>query len=425
MKISPKIIAREWLIFLASYLFVFLIIIGIILCRNVPFDPVAFVFPIFFYVIVCFVRSVIWAIKTVKQPGEKSGETSAPTPGDQKLKPAETLASPKKRSGLFDWLNKYTDFSPKAILWFSISLLSVCVAVWVLGFFSVNWSHLTPEQQGKTAASMTTGLLKIFFAVGILIWGIKGKTEKLFAASLAFAAATIIAIYYYVDARQNAIQNAKYTNSQVAQNANALLEYAQQNGNGKQLEIKPTGNAELDTIFSLMQGFYGDYLKQQTKMTQELNALNEASVFDDQVLTNKEFIKAELDKRIASQNIINSFAENVRPLFASLKQQCLDSSVSATTKQNFLATLDTTIPKYNGMFDAWVEVKKTDEKLLQFYYENFSDYELKDDKLLFANSTLRQKYAELSQEIQSASAKVDEYQKWFVEFTKAGLKKLQ
>ena len=425
MKISPKTIAREWLIFLASYLFVFLIIIGIILCRNVPFDSAAFVFPIFFYVIVCFVRSVIWAIKTVSQPGGKPRETSATIPVEQKLKPAEILVLPKKRSGLFDWLNKYTDFSPKAILWFSIFLLSVCVAVWVLGFVSVNWSHLTPEEQGKTAANMTTGLLKIFFAVGILIWSIKGKTEKLFAASLAFAAATIIAIYYYVDARQNAIQNAKYTNSQVAQNANALLEYAQQNGNEKQLEIKPTGNAELDTIFSLMQGFYGDYLKQQTKMTQELNALNEASVFDDQVLTNKEFIKNELDKRIAGQAIIESFVENVRPLFANLKQQCSNSNISNATKQNFLATLDTTIPKYNGMFDAWIEVKKADEKLLQFFYDNYSEYELKDEKLLFANSTLRQKYAELSQDTQSANAKVDEYQKWFEELTKAGFKKLQ
>ena len=198
MKISSKTIAREWLIFLASYLTCFLIITAIILCRNIPYDSDAFVTPLFFYGFICFVRSVIWSIKTVRQPKEKLGNPSPAIPAEQKLKTSEaTVSTTKNNSKTLEWFRKHTEVSPKTIFWFSIFLLSVCIVFWIYGFASVNWSSLSVEEQGKVAYKMVSGLFKVVFAVVVVTWSIKGKTEKLFTASVVFAIATAIAFYYY------------------------------------------------------------------------------------------------------------------------------------------------------------------------------------------------------------------------------------
>jgi len=199
MIISPKTIAKEWLIFLASYLITFLTIVTIILCKHIPPDSSVFIIPMFFYGFVCFVRSVIWASKTVRQPKKQIGNPSPDISVQQQLRKSEAIVSTtKKHSMILEWFINVTDFSPKVVLWISISLLLFCITVWVFGFASLNWSHLSPEEQGVASEHITNALLKLIVPVAICTIPIKGKLDKLFAASVLLALLTGVGVYWYL-----------------------------------------------------------------------------------------------------------------------------------------------------------------------------------------------------------------------------------
>jgi hypothetical protein len=315
--------------------------------------------------------------------------------------------------------------SQKTLFWISVSLLTVCFFLWVLGVASGHWSQLSPVKQGEAIGNIIVGMIKILFVAGLVSWGIKDKTEKLFAFSVVIAVSTVIAAYYFQVGRQEAQQKAQESDRILASNINSLQTYIQQGAVGNVPEFKQTGDADTDAFFNSMRDFYPEYLQGWRTMRQELEALQETDVFDDLVLTNKPTLESEIQKRIAGQQIVENFATNALPMLENLKVKYASLNLSEQFKQGVLKGIDGWIPQYKAMFAASIASKKADEDLLRFLDDNFQDYELKDGKILFSSVATEQQYDALAKKVQDASAEVDEFQKRGLAAVEAAKAKLQ
>lgn len=189
MKISKRAIAKEWLIFLLCYFVALTALIIDLVVNKYAFEPTVFIAPLIFYGIVCFVRSIIWSIKTVKKPATNQ-EVQALSKG------TEVNLNSRKDSSLAMLKNKILALSafelpPKFALWFSIIVTTISALWFAKGFIAASNSNLTPVEQGEISYRMTNGLIKIGLAVIVVTWGIKGKLEKFFAASVVLGLITI------------------------------------------------------------------------------------------------------------------------------------------------------------------------------------------------------------------------------------------
>ncbi|MGA2855190.1 MAG: hypothetical protein ABSE90_13830 [Verrucomicrobiota bacterium] len=76
------------------------------------------------------------------------------------------------------------------------------------------------------------------------------------------------------------------------------------------------------------------------------------------------------------------------------------------------------------MFASWINKQKADQDFLRFLDDNFDDFELKDGKIMFGNSTNVQKYAELAKNVQDAIAEAEGFQTRALNKTEAAKAKL-
>ncbi len=222
---------------------------------------------------------------------------------------------------------------------------------------------------------------------------------------------TAIAAYYFFDARHKAQEKAAETNRLEVDNINSLEKFIQGGATGDIPEFKPTGDTDSDTFFQTTRDFYTEYFQGWRKEGADIEALQEVSISDCLLFTNKFYLEPQIQDRIAGQQVIEGFKTNALSMIENYKQKCAALNVTEEYKQGILKSLDKMSPQFGAMFDASIKSQKTDQELLQFLHDSFGDYEFKDGTILFATEANRQKYDELAKQVQDASAEVDGFQK--------------
>jgi hypothetical protein len=340
-------------------------------------------------------------------------------------KPAESPMPDKTENKTATPKRILKEVSQKTLFWISVSLLTVCCLLWVLGFASGHWSQLSPAKQGEAIGNIIVGMIKIFFVAGLVSWGIKDKTEKLLAFSVVIAVSTAIGAYYFHVGRQEAQQKARESDTILASNINNLEGFIKGGATGDIPEFKPTGDADTDTFFQTTRDFYAEYFQGWRKAGADIEALQEMSISDCLLFTNKFYLEPQIQDRIAGQQVIEGFRTNALSMIENYKQKCAALNVTEEYKQGILKSLDKMSPQFEAMFDANIKSQKTDQALLQFLHDNFEDYEFKDGTILFATAANRQKYDELAKDVQDASSEVDGFQKRGLAAIEAAKLKLQ
>lgn len=349
------------------------------------------------------------APETVPPPLSIQDESPAPDKDKNKL---VTLPKIKKET------------SSKKLFWISIALLFPCCLVWFVGLASVHWSQLGPAD-GKADGKMIGGLLIISFAIWLAIREMKGKTEKLFACSVILATVTAIGTYYFLDARHKAQEKATESNRLEVDNVNSLEKFIQGGATGDIPEFKPTGDSDRDAFVLTARDFNTEYFQGWRKTGADIEALQEISISDCLLFTNKLYLEPQIQNRIAGQQIIAKFKTNALSMIENFKQKCAKLSVTEEYKQGILKSLDKMSPQYEAMFDASIKSQKTDQALLQFLHDNFEDYEFKDGAISFTTAAKRQKYDELAKDVLDANAEAEELQKRGLAAVEAAKAKLQ
>jgi hypothetical protein len=349
------------------------------------------------------------APETVPPPLSIQNESPAPDKDKNKL------ATPPK-------IKKET--SSKRLFWISIALLFPCCLVWFVGLASVHWSQLGPAD-GEAVGKMIGGLLMASFFIWLTIRDMKGKTAKLLTFSVVFAVMTAIAAYNFVEARHKTQEKAAESNRLEADNINSLEKFIQGGATGDIPEFKPTGDADTDAFFQTTRDFYTEYFQGWRKASADIAALQEMSISDCLLLTNKFYLEPQIQDRIADQQIIATFKTNALSMIANYRQKYTTLNATKESKQGFLKGVDEMSPQFEAMFDASIKSQKANQALLQFLHDNFEDYEFKDGTILFATAANRQKYDELAKEVQDASAEVDGFQKRGLAAVEAAKAKLQ
>jgi len=310
---------------------------------------------------------------------------------------------------------------PKFIFWISIALLSITGLVWIIGLSMVHWGQMSPAQQGEE----TVNLLKFFVVLGIITWFTKGRSEKLLTFSVVFAIMTAIATYYFFDARHKAQEKAAESNRLEVANINSLEKFIQGGATGEMPEFKPTGDTDTDAFFQTTRDFYVEYIQGWRRAGADIQALQEMSISDCLLFTNKLYLEPQIKNRIAGQQIIATFKTNALSMIEKFKQKCAKLNVTEEYKQGILKSVDKMSPQFGAMFDASIKSQTSDQTLLQFLYDNFEDYEFKDGTILFTTAATRQKYDELAKDVQDASAEADGFQKRGLAAIEAAKAKLQ
>ena len=157
----------------------------------------------------------------------------------------------------------------------------------------------------------------------------------------------------------------------------------------------------------------------------DIQTQQEKDLSDDSLLTNKANLEIEIQKRIASQEIIEKFATNALSMIENYQGKCALLNISELYKTNFLNGAKKISPQYKLMFASWVKMQKSEQEFLQFLNDNFEDYESKDRTISFASTANRQKYNELAKNVQDVSAEVDGFQKRGMAAVEAGKAKLK
>lgn len=317
------------------------------------------------------------------------------------------------------------EISTKTVYWISGVLLGVCALIWFACLAQVPWQRLSPARQGELIGNTVGGLLKMFIAIGLITWGIKRKGYKLLAISIACAICTVIFTYNFLDARHKTQQKTAAQNKQTVENISNLQRFIQAGAQGEIPEFKPTGDTDLDVFFQTTRNFYAKYFQDWRQMQSRLSSLQEGSISDDAILTNKANLDLEIQKRIASQEIIAEFGTNALSMISDFKHDCAALQVEEEFKQGVLKGINNMLPQYQAMFAAWVKSQKTEQTLLQFLHDSFQDYELKDDKIFFGSESNRRQYAALAKDVQDAATDVEAYQKRGVESLEATKRKFQ
>jgi hypothetical protein len=192
-----------------------------------------------------------------------------------------------------------------------------------------------------------------------------------------------------------------------------------------QYSNQQTGDADTDAIFQTTRDFYTEYFQGWRKASADIAALQEMSISDCLLTTNKFYLEPQIQDRIAGQQIIATFKTNALSMIEDYRQKCAALNVTEEYKQGILKGVDKMSPQFEAMFDASIKSQKADQAILQFVHDNFDDYEFKDGTILFATAANRQKYDELAKEVQDASAEADGFQKRGLAAIEAAKAKLQ
>jgi len=298
------------------------------------------------------------------------------------------------------------EIPPKTLYWISAALLIACGYVIFSGLNGSHWNQSNPGERSYEITKMIIGLVVFLFFAGSAASSAR-KGYKLFIFSVVCVICTAIGAYNFFDARHKAQEKAAESDRQLANELTSLQEFFKNGAVGDIPEFKPTGDKEEDALLQTLNDFYRKYVQIYREMNGKLQALDERSIFDDLLLTNKPSLESEIRKRIVGQQIIEAFTTSAVLMLEDARKRCKSQNVS---DDGALKSFDESVPQFKAMFASWIKIQKNDQEFLQFLDDNFTDYKLEDGKIMFGSSTNVQKYAELAKNVQDAITEAEGFQ---------------
>src|SRR6266404_8043907 len=151
-------------------------------------------------------------------------------------------------------------------------------------------------------------------------------------------------------------------------------------------------------------------------LNKELDALGEKGVFETSVLSNKASLDTEAAKRIEGQRIIAKYRTDFPRTIDAFRQR-LASSTELTNEQKkgAIAGLEASRQKvsqqYETMFNLLGNKEKAEYDFLSFMGGAFNEYQLRDRKISFNSTIVRERYHELAKEIEDTTKQTAAFSK--------------
>jgi hypothetical protein len=299
----------------------------------------------------------------------------------------------------------------------SILLLTLCG----FSFAFIAFKYFLGERSSEQDYHFTRALIgfgKALLGVFILAWlFFQNKENRLFASSILLSACFVYAGYCFKTSRSMqenvASQSVFSTNELVKLNDNyaRLKSYILNSGDGESLQFEDTGNTNLDAVFNLAKNFYSSYVREYNQANDKIKSLHETYITVDAVLTNKELIGLEIQKRKLAQNIIESFSSNAIPMCDTFLSNVVSLKLSDDYKKSIVEALRQAPLQYGHMFSVWSNIQKTEGKYYEFLHSNFDDYTLQDDALVFKSDANIKLCQALGQSVLDARGEAHQIQK--------------
>ena len=288
---------------------------------------------------------------------------------------------------------------------------------------SVHWSQFSPAKRGELSVNLLILLCKPLFIAGVCAWLVKRKDRRLLTFSVILAIFTAFMAFPRLSLKPE--PRSQENSAAIAANFNRLWEFAQKGDTGKAPELAATGDADTDAVFKVMRSFFQNLDLVRAKAQRELDALQKLNALDRSVITNKGTLDAEIQKRIASQRIIEQLAGDTLNVLKGARAQLEASSISQEFKRGALQAFDRIPPQFELVYGLQLKHEKAEEEFLQFMKGIFDNYQWTGKKLLFGNDTNAERCKELMQSVNNADAELHAFPKQNLERAQGDLGKVQ
>jgi hypothetical protein len=270
------------------------------------------------------------------------------------------------------------------------------------------------------------GASLLFTAIGVWLmvsyWA-KRPMRALLIVSVCWLLA-VAAIAYTI--QKSAESNKRFGNA-VREFATDARHYVEAGGSPPTFEA--TGDAANDLFGRFMNDLSREILTWMEAMNKELNGLEENDVFEISVLTNKASLEKEARKRIESQRIIGKYRNDLPRFINACREKFASYGVSdEKEKKNMLAGFDHARSNLSHqcetLFNLLGNKEKAEFDFLSFMAGTFNEYKLKDGKISFSGATAKQRYRELTNDIEDTAREVAAFRKELLDNANASLQKL-
>lgn len=283
----------------------------------------------------------------------------------------------------------------------SAALFAACALLWLIGLAAISWRNSDPGKLGEL-----TG--KIFGRVGVGLvaaWLLTGAEKRKGYRALWFAVICVgftgLAAYGFWEGMIQARQTSKQFTQTISEFGSNMLEFAQHGGTGALPSLKVTGKSAEDGLVGYLNALSGRVMPVIADMNREIADLQQRSIVDDIVLTNKSALQDEARKRVEGQRIIEKARDKLPRAIEGFRQNVASLELSGEDRRDVLDRMEKWIGKYSPqfqeMFDLLLKNQSAELDFLKFMASASGDYELRDGNISFGSATSKVKYRELAE----------------------------
>jgi hypothetical protein len=309
-------------------------------------------------------------------------------------------------------------------------------SIWrlIVGFVlmggAVNSSHKLPAGfASQDPVSKISYFATYFLLTAIGVWlMISYRSKRPIRALLIVSVGWLIAVGGLAYTFQKSAESNKQLGNAMRAFANDWQGYVRAGGSGALPTVKPTGDATTDLLGHCMNNFSQEVGSFFDGMYKELDALGEKDVFETSVLTNKANLETEARKRIEGQRIIATYRSNLPRTIDAWRQKLASYNLPGEQKSGLVNGFENGRPKFSHQYETLFNLLGNKEKaqfdFLSFMAGAFNEYKLNDGKIFFNNATVRQRYRELTKEIEDTIKETAAFRKESLENASVNLQKL-
>jgi hypothetical protein len=184
--------------------------------------------------------------------------------------------------------------------------------------------------------------------------------------------------------------------------------------NGTLPKFNPPGDKTLDVESRVLTDMAQAMISVMGRMNKELEDVYEKDVFDLSVLSNKASLKAEAEKRIESQRIIQKWRPELpRLVFDAMKTKV--DSYNHRDKEQIIRGMEEAMinqrPMFETMFNLLEKKETAEQDFLSFMASR--DYQIKDGQMIFRSRTATQseQYNALGQRVEDSYKEIEAFRK--------------
>ena len=175
-------------------------------------------------------------------------------------------------------------------------------------------------------------------------------------------------------------------------------------------KFKPPGDKTLDSEILVLNDILQEAFSVMGRINEELDNVNEKPVFDPLVLSSRASLKAEAEKRVESQRIIQKWQPELpRAIFDAIAKKV--ASYNRSDKQEIIRAIERARPKLFHQSETICNLrdKKEAAELAFLSFMASNDYQSKDGEVRFPTQAASQQYLRLSQNIQDNADEMEAF----------------